>query len=236
MSIQSNYTLCYHHHLLVSSTFPFAFIFDLDGVVIHSTPMHNLAWETYLEPYGIPREQVQTRMHGLRNDEIVRGFFGTELDPAQVLAHGAAKEALFRKMMAPQLDQHIVPGVRRFLELHAKAPIGLASNAERANIDFVLDGVGIRHYFQAVVDGHQAKRPKPFPDIYRMAADLLGRHSRDCVIFEDSPAGVQAARDSGAHVVGLTTTLAELTGVDLIIDNFDDPRLQTWLWQLEPSR
>jgi len=210
-----------------------ALIFDLDGVIIHSTPVHNQAWEEYLRPFGIPPDQVQTRMHGLRNDDIVRGFFGGDLSAEEVHAHGSAKEALFRSMMAGQIHRHIVPGVTEFLARHERRAMGLASNAERPNIDFVLDGAGIRSYFTAVVDGHQAARPKPYPDIYLKTADLLGVAPEDCVIFEDSLAGVEAAAGCGARVVGLRTTLEALPGVDLMISDFEDSRLEPWLGQLQ---
>jgi len=211
-----------------------ALIFDLDGVIIHSTPMHTKAWEIYLEPYGIPPADIQARMHGLRNDEIVRTFFGEGMPHEEVHAHGAAKEALFRQLMAPQLDRHIVAGLSPFLDRYGHLPAGLASNAERPNIDFVLEGAGIRRYFQAVVDGHQVSRPKPFPDIYRKAAELLDVRPENCIVFEDSPAGVRAALDAGTRVVGLSTTMEQLDGVELMVADFEDPRLEKWLHRIQP--
>jgi len=173
-------------------------------------------------------------MHGRRNDEIVRTFFGDSLDEQAVFEHGAAKEALFREMMAPELDRWIVPGMRDFFERHRGVPIGLASNAERKNIDFVLDGAAIRQYFRAVVDGDQTPRPKPYPDIYIHAAGLLGVKPHNCIIFEDSHTGIEAAIGSGARVVGLTTTLSNPPGVHLVIDDFNDSRLEPWISKQTP--
>ena len=68
-------------------------------------------------------------------------------------AHGAAKERLYRELMAGSIDQALVPGVREFLERYAGAPFGVATNAEPENVDFVLDTAGLRRYFQVVVDG-----------------------------------------------------------------------------------
>jgi HAD superfamily hydrolase (TIGR01509 family) len=206
-----------------------AFIFDLDGVIIDSMPLHTEAWEAYLDRHGVTADELVARMHGRRNDEIVEVFFGGGLTPVQIHDHGAAKEKLFREMMQPRLAEHLVPGVLEFLEKYAHVPTGLASNAEPANIDSTLDGAGIRRHFDVIVDGHQVQRPKPFPDIYLRAAQLLGIPIGDCIIFEDSPTGIQAARDSGALVVGVKTHTGDLPPVDLMIDNFHDPGLEAWL-------
>ena len=72
--------------------------------------------------------------------------------------------------------------------------MAVASNAEPANVDFVLDAAGLRPYFRAVLDGHQVSRPKPYPDIYLRAAEILGSVPAECVIFEDSLTGIRAAR------------------------------------------
>jgi HAD superfamily hydrolase (TIGR01509 family) len=201
----------------------------MDGVIVHSTPLHNRAWEIYLGRHGIAPGEIESRMHGLRNDEIVRDYFGDGLDGAAVFQHGADKERLYRELMRPELEQWLVPGVREFLDAVPGVPKAVASNAERPNIDFVLDQAGLRQHFRFVVDGHQAARPKPFPDIYLAAAAMLGVDPVNCIVFEDSLAGVQAAKEAGARVVGLTTTLPELPRVQLAVKDFRDPDLPGWL-------
>jgi beta-phosphoglucomutase len=207
---------------------PLAFLFDLDGVIVDSMPMHTLAWNMYMDSLGIRATDLVDRMHGRRNDEIVHELIGSDLSAAQVYEHGAAKESLFRRLMADKLTDHLVPGVVDFIRRHADVPMAVGSNAEPANVDFVLDGAGLRRYFKVIVDGMQVKRPKPSPDVYLRAADLLGVEPRFCVVFEDSPAGVEAARAAGSHVVGVETH-GELLGVDLRIANFEDTALEAWL-------
>lgn len=197
--------------------------------------MHNRAWEVYLERHGRDSSQVQRRMHGLRNDDIVRDFFGSGLDPRQVLEHGAAKERLYREMMAPVLEQHLIPGIRQILDGLRGAPMAVASNAEPANIEFVLEGAGISNRFHRVVDGHFVERPKPDPEIYLKAAEFIGVKPENCVIFEDSIPGIQAAVASGARVVALTTTLPHFEGAHLHVKNFLDPQLADWLSAQRPS-
>jgi HAD superfamily hydrolase (TIGR01509 family) len=208
-----------------------ALIFDLDGVILHSTEMHNRAWELY-DRYGIARDGIQERMFGKHNDEIVRDFFGAGLSEEEVRRHGAAKEQLYREMMRPVLRRHLVSGVVGFVERHCALPKAVASNAEAANVAFVLEETGLGRYFPVVVDGSQVGRPKPSPEIYLRAAELLGTRAPRCVVFEDSPVGVAAARAAGAWVVGLRTTMRDPGEVDLVVDDFQDAGLSGWLENL----
>ena len=208
-----------------------ALVFDLDGVIVDSMPLHTEAWRRYLEGLGIACDDIERQMHGRRNDEIVRAIIGADLPADEVFAHGARKERLFREMMLPQLQQHIVPGIREFLDGTNGAPRAVASNAEPANIDFVLDSAGLRGFFAITVDGHQVSRPKPWPDIYLRVADLLHTPPKNCIIFEDSPAGITAAKAAGSRVVGVSTHTTDLPGVDVLARDFRDPLLPPWLEQ-----
>ena len=206
-----------------------ALILDLDGVVIDSMRVHELAWRRYLESLGIEPGDIAGRMHGRRNDEIVRDFLGPEADPRDVFAHGAAKERLFRHLMSKHLSEHLVPGIAPWLARAGRAPVALATNAERANIDFVLDGANLRAYFHVIVDGSQVPSPKPAPDVYLKAAEELGIATGNCIVFEDSPVGVAAARAAGMRVVGVLTHASPLDGIALGVPDFTDPSLDRWL-------
>jgi len=212
-----------------------ALVFDLDGVIVDSMPMHTDAWRIYLERLGISCPDIEAQMHGRRNDEIVMALIGANLPAKEVLRHGAEKERLFREMMRPALETLIVPGVREFLARTTGAPRAVASNAEPANIDFVLDGAGLRPYFSAVVDGHQVSQPKPWPDIYLRAAELLHTSPGNCIIFEDSPTGIAAARAAGGRVAGIATHTTDLPGVDVLVRDFNDPALLRWLEQQQAN-
>jgi beta-phosphoglucomutase family hydrolase len=207
-----------------------ALILDMDGVIVDSNPVHREVWAAYNRRFGIETDEaMQQRMYGRRNDDIVRDFFGDHLTIEQVRAHGAAKERLFRETIGPVLNEALVPGLREFLERHCHRPLGVATNAEPENVDFLLDTARLRPYFRAVVDGHQVARPKPHPDIYLRAAELLGVQPESCVVFEDSLTGIQAARAAGMAVVGVGTTHDALPGVDLEIRDFTSPALEPWL-------
>jgi beta-phosphoglucomutase len=209
---------------------PSAFIFDMDGVIVDSNPQHRLAWEAFNRRYGLETtEDMHRRMYGRRNDRIVRDFFGERLSEDEVAARGFAKEVLYREMIADRVESMLVPGLREFLDRHSDTPKAVASNAEPANVDFLLDRAGLRHYFRVVVDGHQIARPKPYPDIFLRAAGLLGVLPAECLVFEDSHSGVEAARAAGMKIIGLRTTEVNLPGVGLTIDNFTSGDLETWL-------
>ena len=205
-----------------------ALIFDLDGVIVDSMPLHAYSWKLYLERHELDPADMVERMHGKRNDEIVAAFWGNELTPAENFQHGAAKEALWRKLMAPALENHLVPGIRSFLARYAEAPIGLGTNAEPANAEFVLSKANLRPLFKVIVDGMQVAKPKPWPDVYCRASDLLGVAPANCIVFEDSPTGVEAAKAAGMRVVGIQTHV-QLAGVDFACRNFLDPALDAWL-------
>ena len=176
-------------------------------------------------------------MLGKHNSDLVRDLFGAEpLTEAAIYEHGARKEALYRDLMGPVLREKLVPGVVDFLSRHADWPMAVATNAEPANVHFVLKNAGLSHFFRAVVDGHQVERPKPDPEVFLKAAASLGYAPADCVVFEDSLTGIQAARRSSARVVGLTTTMTEFSDVDLTIRDFNDSKLEPWLQELPVSR
>jgi beta-phosphoglucomutase len=213
-----------------------ALLFDMDGVIVDSNPMHRRAWEVFNRRYGVETtEAMHERMYGKRNDEIIRDYFGEQLSEQEVAARGFAKEALYREMVSGQLEEMLVPGLREFLSRYRELPMGVASNAEPDNVNLFLEGTGIRQYFGAVVDGHQVERPKPFPDIYLKAAELLNTAPADCVVFEDSHSGVAAGLAAGMNVIGLCTTHDNLPGTSLNVDNFLSGDLQSWLQSLMRS-
>ncbi len=202
----------------------------MDGVIVDSNGVHREAWIAFNARYGLATtEEMLSRMYGKRNDDIVRDFFGSHLGPEEVLQRGAAKEALYREMMKPQLEEHLVPGLRNFLASYPHIPTAIATNGETANVDLVIDGMMLRDSFRVIVDGHQVTNPKPHPDIYLRAAQLLGVAPSECVVFEDSSAGVAAGLAAGMPVIGIRTTHPELPGTAFTVADFLDPAIGQWL-------
>ncbi|MBM3755336.1 MAG: HAD family phosphatase [Acidobacteria bacterium] len=210
-------------------------IFDMDGVLIDSNPLHEQAWVEYLTRLGIPHDGLDTWMAGKRNDFIMRRLLGPDASEEEVFAHGAAKEALYRSKMRPVLERHLTRGLREFLGRVAKLPVGLGTNAEPANVEFLLREAKLENHFRAIVDGHQVERPKPATDIYLRVAERLAVHPAECVIFEDSPSGIAAARAAGARVVGVSQRGGALDGTELTISHFADPALEQWWRREQPA-
>lgn len=207
-----------------------ALIFDMDGVIVDSNPLHREAWTAFNHRHRLDTTpQMLERMYGRRNDQIVRDFYGDSLSDGEVLAYGAAKEVLYRELAADRIEALLVPGVRAFLDLYRGTSMAVGSNAEPENVDFILDRAGLRPYFRAVVDGHQVSHPKPHPEIYQRAAALLETAPSNCIVVEDSPSGVAAARAAGMRVIGIRTTYDNLPGTDITADNFLNGSLTSWL-------
>ena len=137
-------------------------------------------------------------------------------------------------MMTPVFEAHVVPGVRQFLRATEGIPCGLGTNAEPINVEYVLQGTGLRDRFLAVVDGLQVVNAKPSPDVYLKAAAAMEVNPANCVVFEDSRGGSAAARAAGARVVCVETTLKDEPGVDFAIADFRDAGLPAWLATLSP--
>jgi beta-phosphoglucomutase len=207
-----------------------ALIFDMDGVIVDSNPLHREAWVAFNRRYGLETtEEMHSFMYGKRNDQIVRGFYGDGITAEEVDARGRAKEQLYREMSAGRTEAMLVPGLRAFLERHRHLPAGLGSNAEPESVAYVLDHAGLRPYFRVVVDGHQVRHPKPNPEVYLRVAELLEVEPENCIVFEDSHSGAAAAVAARMRVIGLSTTYGNLPGTSLTIDNFFSGDLESWL-------
>ena len=145
------------------------------------------------------------------------------------------RRSLYRQMLGAEPGRSAGAGRAGVPRAARGAAGGLATNAEPANVDFVLDRGGLRRYFRVLVDGHQVTRPKPDPEIYLRAAELLRVEPRNCIVFEDSYSGVEAARAAGTRIVGVRTTHAVLPGADLEIDDFHSPELEPWIREQVPE-
>lgn len=186
-----------------------AVIFDMDGVLVDTNPHHKTAWRTYYERNGKSLSDTDFLQHvsGKHNTDIVAHLFtGQTLTPEEVNRLANEKENLFREIYQPDIKP--VAGLIPFLKSLKEAGVKLAvaTSAPVENLDFVVDALHIREYFDALLNESLVSHPKPDPEIYQKAMEMLGVEPTDCVIFEDSMTGIQAAKASGAMVVGMATT------------------------------
>jgi len=201
-----------------------AAIFDMDGVIVDSHPVHKKTWRKFLELLGkeIDEKHLNFIMEGRKRDEILRYFLG-ELSDEQVRTLGHQKEQLFREESA---DMKAIEGLREFLQQlsEAKIRLAVASSGSNSRVNYVLDSLDLRHYFQAVVTGDQVTYGKPDPTIFRVACDQLRVRPSETLVFEDSVSGVRAAKAAGMRCVGVANNgIIEIlveAGADRIIPNF----------------
>lgn len=211
-------------------------IFDMDGVIVDSMPFHSRAWEAYLERLGMDANLLNSRMHGKHNDELLREFLGESAKAEDIRRMGEEKEALYRQLIGPGLEAQLLPGIREFLGRFDGLPKAVASNAIGANVEFVLRRTELSKHFRVVLNGEQVQRGKPDPEIYLKAADLLHKSPSDCIVFEDSQTGIDAALSAGMTVVAINSHRTTLIGQAVEADHFLDCQLNQWLDELQAAR
>lgn len=200
-------------------------LFDMDGVIAHTNPYHKVAIRKFCAHHqiAIDEEALAKNVYGRANQQWIPDLFGA-LDDETLLKLSIEKEAIFRELYAPYLAA--VFGLYEFLESTKDLgwPMIVATSAPMVNADFVLDGLNIRQYFDAIVCGDDVKIGKPDPEIYLLAASKAGVEPSQCAVIEDSFAGVKAGKSAGCKVVGIGTTHSsdELEGCDLFSDDFLD--------------
>ena len=181
-------------------------IFDMDGTLVDNTPVHIRAFEIFCERYGIRDwKEKLGQAYGMGNDDIMRLIMPAEVIREKGLAALAEeKESIYREIYAPEIVP--MPGLTDLLQRLRDAGIRCAvgSSGYKPNVDFVLEKCRIEPYFDARISGDMVSRCKPDPEIYLTAAAALGLTAAECVVFEDAPAGIEAARRAGAeHIVAL---------------------------------
>ena len=197
-----------------------AVLFDLDGVIVDSRAFHMEAWHRWAREHAIAHEpDYFHRMFGHRNDAIIGGL-RPEVTAGELQGLAEHKESLFREEARGQIVT--LPGVRELLDsLDASdAPRAIVTSTPRANLDMILDSLGLRERFQALVAEEDASKGKPDPEGFLVAAERLGVAPGQCVVIEDAPAGLRAAKAGGMRAIGVTTThpAADLGDADLVVD------------------
>jgi len=201
----------------------YAFIFDMDGVLIDSNPTHKIALQQFCREHGfeLTEAQLREKIYGRTNRDWLLNLFG-DMPDETVRRYADEKEALFRKLYN---DIEPLDGLLEFLnkmDLQG-IPRAIATSAPRANVDFTLDRTGIGPHFETILDDSFVTKGKPDPQIYLKSAAALNMDPKNCVVFEDSFSGIMAGKAAGCKVVGLTTTHTneELSETDFNIVDFN---------------
>jgi len=201
----------------------YAFLFDMDGVIIDSNPFHKISLRQFCQQHGhdLTDEQLREKIYGRTNKDWIPAVFGN-IDAAQVAQYGEEKEALFREMYKNDIEP--LKGLIAFLEQMDAAgiPRAIGTSAPRSNVDFTLDKTHTGKFFTTILDESFVNKGKPDPEIYLKAAAALKIDPKQCVVFEDSLAGVASGKAAGCKVVGITTTHTpeELSQADITVPDF----------------
>jgi beta-phosphoglucomutase len=198
---------------------PKAFIFDLNGTMVNDMPFHISAWQKIFHSHGalFSLERTKLECYG-KNEEIFERIFPGRFTEAEKNKMGFAKEEKYQQEYRPHLK--LINGLDAFFKKAYEESIkmGIGSAAIRFNIDFVLDGLNINNYFDAIVSADDVQISKPNPETFLKCAAKLKINPADCIVFEDSPKGVEAASKAGMKCVVITTmhTKEEFTDDNII--------------------
>jgi beta-phosphoglucomutase family hydrolase len=201
-----------------------AVLWDLDGVLVDSAPFHFQAWRELMASLGRELSEVDfRRTFGWRNDAILRDLVG-ELPAAEVERLGARKEALFRRAALGNIVP--LPGALALLRLLRERgfKLALVSSTPQGNIDLILGSLGVEEDFEVIVGEEDVKQGKPDPEGFLLAARRLGVPPAECVVIEDAPAGVEAAKRGGMLCVGVSRNRPRevLAEADLVVESLED--------------
>jgi beta-phosphoglucomutase family hydrolase len=203
-----------------------AFIFDMDGTLLNNMAFHTAAWMETIEALGhgpVNPVDWELQTSGVPNRTILAERLGVA--PHNVSEWVEWKEAAYRRLALGRLKP--LPGARAFLRAARKngVRLAMATGAGPANIRFNLTALEMEAAFETIVGADDVEHGKPDPEVFLKAAKKLGVPPSNCVVFEDAPLGIEAARRAGMRVVAFTTMLKSaelmaLPGVNIVADDF----------------
>jgi beta-phosphoglucomutase len=204
-----------------------AFLFDLNGTMVDDMNYHITAWHKVANSHGagITWERMKAECYG-KNEELVERILPGKFTEQERYNLGYEKERQYREDFKPFLK--LIDGLDIFLQQTHNAGIkmGIGSAGIMPNIEFVVDGLNIRHYFGSLIGGDSVAKSKPDPETFLRGAADLGIQPQDCIVFEDSPKGVKAATAAGMKSVVITTlhTQEEFNDANILcfIQNYDN--------------
>lgn len=206
-------------------------LFDLDGTLIDSEPLHYAAWKQALLDYGYDPDSLGETVPYQGNFRKMYTDIAAQLRLPEDLFEEIYQHKVDITLSTPATAIDVVEGVISFLELlrERQVPMGIVTNSEQAYVDHVLSGFALDEYFSAVVHADHVVQPKPAPDGYTYGASLLNIPPQDLLAFENTDVGIAAAISAGLKVIAIRSTdwlgLSTYAAAHLVVDHFADPAL-----------
>jgi len=200
-----------------------AALWDLDGTLIDSAGYHWESWRAILEPRGVVMDISEFgRWFGKRNDTILREVFGERMSATEIEELSETKEAHYRKTLLER-GLELLPGASDWLaRLHSAGwRQALATSAPRANVEAVLELLGIGRWLDGWVSADDVGKGKPDPDVFLAAARAVGVDPAACVVVEDAPAGVEGARRAGMRSIGILSDHHRQLDADVVASSLE---------------
>jgi len=195
-----------------------AVIFDMDGVMVQTAPQHLAAWRQVFAEMGREFSKEEFRAtFGRRNQEILRHILGDGISEVQVEVLGRKKEEHYRALVRGEVEA--APGFIPLLEAlrDNEFKIAVGTSAPRQNVELILDVLSVRERLDVVVTAEDVDRGKPDPETFLLAAQRCNIEPKGCVVFEDSVAGIEAARAAGMRCIGVGRP--DIAQADLMVDS-----------------
>jgi len=202
-----------------------AVIFDMDGVMVDTAPQHSAAWRQVFAEMGRELGEEEFRAtFGWRNQEILQHVLGDRASEIQIKELGRRKEEYYRTLLRGGVKT--APGfMRLFTALRDNGfKIAVGTSAPRQNVELMLDALSIREQLDAVVTGEDVDRGKPDPETFLLAAQRCNVEPRRCLVFEDTAAGIQAAKAAGMRCIGVGGM--DIAQADLMVDSLTKVTVQ----------
>lgn len=182
-------------------------IFDLDGVIVDTAKYHYLAWKELAEELGFFfSENDNERLKGvsrMRSLEILLEVGGITATEEEKLEFAKRKNERYIELLQNLNKSELLEGAEEYLKSLRKDGILISLGSASKNAPFILEKLQIADLFDAIVDGNSVSKAKPDPEVFLKAAQMLGLPAEDCCVFEDSQAGIEAARRAGCSVVAI---------------------------------
>ncbi|MCZ6593726.1 MAG: beta-phosphoglucomutase [Bacteroidetes bacterium] len=183
------------------------FIFDLDGVIVDTAKYHYLAWKKLSESIGIFFDEFQNEqlkgVSRINSLEKILGWGNKELSQDKFMELLARKNNDYLDYISNMTRSEILPDVMRIISFLKDTDQSIALGSSSRNARIILKKLKLINDFDAVVDGNNVSEAKPNPEVFLLAADELNVTPQDCVVFEDSVAGVKAANEAGMMSIGI---------------------------------